>query len=167
MARLIDGGVTNALLIHFLSYIFLYRQGFFNTHHRIKLIIGGCLLAAAIASQIRFGYIILSQQLIRLFEMGFVVFVTAVFLRPQIRQIVDAEQILHLPLDLYGEEDAAILRKIIAGEKYETIARETGRSVSAVKNHIHGVFQRLQVTDRVSFLSHYATHRIVREEKNN
>ncbi|MCL2411904.1 MAG: hypothetical protein FWC97_09720, partial [Treponema sp.] len=51
---LIDGGLIIALLIHLFGYAFFYRHGFLKTHKKIKFLIGGVIILAAIASQLRF-----------------------------------------------------------------------------------------------------------------
>jgi DNA-binding CsgD family transcriptional regulator len=99
LARLADGGGLSALLVHLISYMFLYRQGFFN---------------------------------------------------PRMRRWIG--------------EDAEILRRILAGEKYEAIARDTGQSLSTLKKHVRGIFLKLEVNDRIVFISRYANHRITLEE---
>jgi DNA-binding NarL/FixJ family response regulator len=67
---------------------------------------------------------------------------------------------------LFTATDVEILEKILAGSKYETIAQETDQSLSSLKKHIRKLFQRLQASDRVGFMSKYAKHRIVLDNPN-
>jgi DNA-binding CsgD family transcriptional regulator len=167
LARLVDGGGLSALLVHLISYMFLYRQGFFNPKARrwITIIIGGVMLAVTLVSQIRFGRTVLLMHLLQLSDFVLAVCVAAVVLRQEIRLIQKRRQenILRLPADVFSGEDAEILRRILAGEKYEAIAHDAGQSLSTLKKHVRGIFLKLEVNDRIVFMSRYANHRIVLE----
>ena len=163
LAQLIGGAGLNALILHLLGYLFLYRQGFFITKPLPKLIAGGIILMAALASQLRFGYEEFLLNTRYLIDFLMVMGITALLFIPEIKYLKNREKdmILHLSSGIFEEKDAAILEKILAGEKYETIAKEAGMAISTLKKHIRSMFERLRVSDRVNFMSMYAKHKIV------
>jgi len=167
LLKLIDGGLANALLVHLLGYVFLYRQGFFRTNKRIKLIIGGLIIAAAIASQARFEDVYILTRVIHFVCSAVIIAIAGIILKPEIYIIRKKKQemILALPSDLFTEKDAAILRKIQAGQKYESIANEENQALSTFKKYIRRLFNILIVSDRTSFLSLYANHQIIIERR--
>ncbi|MDR0555148.1 MAG: hypothetical protein LBG76_10185 [Treponema sp.] len=165
LARLIDGGGLSALLIYLAGYPFLYRQGFFKTRRVVKLTAGGIALTAAVIAQIRFGWEILALHLFQFLDFGLVICVAAIIFRREIRQILkpQKDQIFHLSSTLFSEKDLDILEKILSGQKYEAIALDTGQSISAVKKQIRGMFFKLQVNDRISFICRYSNYRFIRD----
>lgn len=165
LIRLIDGGLTNALLIHLFGYIFLYRQGFFKTHGCIKLSIGGIIIIAAIASQARFEDVVLLPRLVHFIGSILIIAVTIILLKPEIQIIKKKKRkmVLTLPADLVTEKDAEILIKILAGEKYEAIANDEDLSLSTLKKNVRRLFNILRVNDRINFISLYANHEVVIE----
>jgi len=161
--RIVDGGVIDAIAILLLSFTFFYRQGFFNSYIRIKILAGIVLLLTAFVSHIRFGWHIFVENTLEIIEFGLILFILVIFLREEwlFLQKKQDEMILHLPSDIFTDKDVYILEKIILGEKYDTIARETGQAVSTLKKHIHKLFDKLQVDCRISFMSLYANHKVM------
>jgi DNA-binding NarL/FixJ family response regulator len=94
---------------------------------------------------------------------GLVVAITVVLLLNEWRfqQEEHKEMTLRLPSKTFTEKDVSILEKILSGKKYDTIAIETGLAVSTLKKHIRHLFRMLQVSDRTSFISLYAKHKVI------
>ena len=160
----VDGCTTNALLIHAIGYMFLYRQGFFRTKKHLKILAGGIVLAAAVASQMRLESVVFTRNLSQFIDTTLIVIAVYFFLRMEYRHMKKQKpiqgMILYLPADIFTAADAEILKEILAGSKYEAIAQEKGLSISTLKKHIRKLFQRLQVSDRITFMSKYAKHQI-------
>ena len=74
-------------------------------------------------------------------------------------------RILTLNHAKFTENDVEILRKILDGKKYEAIAHEMGKTLPTLKRHISRLFDLLQVSDRVSFVSRYSGFTITHQEK--
>jgi len=166
LLQIIDGEMANALAVYIFGYVFLYRKGFFKSHKRLKLLAGGMLVAAAILSQARLDHDVTSR-LIQLASIPVIIFLATVILRPELQAIHQATQdkrrdkTLTLRHELFTEKDVAILKKILAGHKYEAIAKEEGMVLSTFKKHTRRLFGILRVNDRITFMALYANHQIV------
>ena len=164
LAFLLGDGRANALMMHFIGYLFLYRQGFFATKARIKLICGGgLLLLVVILAQQRFEPSDFVHNIPRYMDFLIALAVSYLILRPEINYLKNRKKdmVLQLPADYFTERDVLILEKIIQGEKYEAIAQETKMSMSSLKRHIRRLFLRLQVSDRLCFITFYANHKVI------
>ena len=159
---LIDGGRLNALLLHLLGYLFLYRQGFFIKRARIKLIIGSLLLLFVIITQLRFGLTQFKYNISYYTVILTTLVVTYFLLLPEINIIKNHkdEKILYLPSDNFKKRDVMILEKIINGDKYEVIASDLKIPMSTLTRRIHNLFLKLQVSGQRNFISKYANHKI-------
>ena len=158
-------GTTIALLMHLLGYVFLYRQGFFNSKKILKTSIGVLVLILAIAVQSRFGYFYMLQLSLRLIDFSLIILACYFVLKPEFSAIKKQklEMLLRLPQSKFNLKDSEILTKILAGQKYEVIAREENETLVTFKRHIHRLFNALKVNDRITFLSLYANHKIILE----
>ncbi|MCL2193402.1 MAG: hypothetical protein FWB78_08410 [Treponema sp.] len=163
LLQLIDGEMTNALAVYFFGYIFLYRQGFFRSWKWPKLFIGILLIAIAVVSQSRLPHIDILPRLIQFADVPIILFLVAIILRPEIQAIQEKKRGMTLTLrqDLFTEKDAVILKKILAGNKYEAIAKAEGMVLSTFKKHTRRLFDILRVNDRITFMALYANHQII------
>jgi DNA-binding CsgD family transcriptional regulator len=168
LIRLFDGGGISALLVHLISYIFLYRQGFFSTRALPKLVIGGIVLFLVFASQLRLGYVVFARNINYYVNVLAILVVAALLLLPEIKNLRNAKKdfTLRLASDFFTEKDVEILNKIKDGDKYDSIAIDIEMPVSTLKKHIRSLFERLQVSDRVRFVSLYSNYKIILENTN-
>ena len=167
LVRIADGELTTPLVLYLFGSLFLFRMGFFKTHEVLKVASGIMLLVAAIISQYRLYPGVFGPRIMHFSLILVLLFLVVVVLQPEI-QIIRSNRrarILSLNSERFREEDAEILRRVLAGEKYEAIAKDLARPVSTIKRHIGRMFDALQVSDRVSFLSRYADHTIIVQEK--
>jgi len=166
LLRIIDGSTIYAFLLYLLGFIFLYRQGFFKNGGRIKLVIGGLLLVTAFLTQLHFGYIMVLLRFVWLIISVILGGIAIVVLNPEILEIRMKKRgmVLRLSPDKFTKEDVEILTKILAGEKYESIAIDEKKSMSTFKRYIQDLYHRLQVNDRTGFLTTYANYQIVLEQ---
>ena len=74
-----------------------------------------------------------------------------------------------LPLNpkIFNAEDAEILKRILAGEKYESIAKHLGIKVNTLKKRIGKLYKNLAVGDKTIFMANFANHQIILEDLNN
>ena len=164
LLQFIDGEMANALAVYLFGFVFLHRKGFFGSWKWFKLLVGGVLVVAAILSQARLSHDVASR-LIQLANLPIIIFFVTVILKPELQAIHVQEKkrdkTLVLRHDLFTEKDVVILKKILAGHKYEAIAKEEGMFLSTFKKHTRRLFGILRVNDRISFMALYANHRIV------
>ncbi|MCL2230597.1 MAG: hypothetical protein FWC01_05835 [Treponema sp.] len=167
LIRLIDGGLVNALLIHLLGYVFFFRQGFFRKNKIFKIIIGILIIIAAIVSQNRFDKILMMSRILHFSCSAVIIFISFIILNPEIQIIKKKMEKMTLVLqpNLFTQKDSIILQKILAGEKYETIANDEGMALSTLKKQIKRMFNILKINDRTCFLSLYANYKIVIDDK--
>ena len=163
---LLDGGSTNALFMHLVSYIFLYRQGFFKKKALVKLICGGVLLLFVILTQLHFDLERFASNLPVYMNVALSPVIAGILLKPEIDWIKKRGRRMTLRLSppRFTKKDALILEKIIQGEKYEAIAAEIQMPIGTLKRKIRNLFMKLQVSDRTLFLTLYAKHKVVFED---
>ena len=120
-------------------------------------------LLAAIVSQIRFGWPVFVENTAEAIGFAFIISIMVLFVSKEwfFMHEQHKEMILYLSPEIFTDKDVQILEKILSGEKYDTIARETGLALSTLKKHIQKLFIKLQVSCRTSFMSLYANHRII------
>ncbi|GAB6392626.1 MAG: response regulator transcription factor [Treponematales bacterium] len=151
------GGIVN-MLLYFSGCAFAYKQGFFRRGRKGKLI--GCVLAlfAAVLSLWRLGTAYMAQSLLECFSVFFLLGGAALLFWEELGRAREhnSESLLRLTEPEFTPEDAEILRKILAAEKYESIAAESGVSVSTLKKQVKKLFGKLRVADRATFVSRYA-----------
>ncbi|MCL2602058.1 MAG: hypothetical protein FWD91_04510 [Treponema sp.] len=166
LVRIADGELTTPLLLHFFGYVFLFRMGFFKSHEVLKLSSGMLLLMGAIASQYRLATGVFGSRILHFSLIFLLLFFVTVILRPEIHLIRKSrrEPVLRLKASRFTEKDAEILRKILEGKKYEAIALEEGKSIPTFKRYVRRLFDMLQVSDRVSFISKYMNYTIILED---
>ena len=162
LLQFIDGEMANALAVYLFGFVFLYRKGFFSSWKWLKLFVGGLLVVAAILSQARLSHDVASR-LIQFADVPIIIFLVAIILKPELQAIQEKkrDKTLILRHDLFTEKDVVILKKILAGHKYEAIAKEEGMFLSTFKKHTRRLFGILRVNDRISFMALYANHQIV------
>ena len=167
LVRIADGELATPLILYLFGSVFLFRMGFFKRHEIPKMISGSVLLVAAILSQYRLQSGIFGPRMMHFSLILIMMFLVVIVLYPEIKmiRIRRRECILSLDPDRFTKEDADILRRVLAGEKYEAIAKDMKIPISTMKRHISRMFNALQVSDRISFLSRYAEHTIVRGEE--
>jgi len=164
---LIDGGLIIALSVHLFGYLFFYRHGFLKTHKKAKFLIGWGIILAAIASQLRFTDINMLHRLFHFISFAVTCVFAVILYKPEIQIIRKKrrEKILALPSRKFSEEEAEILRKVIAGEKYEIIANEQNTSLSTFNRQIRKTYNKLGLDKLNDFLRVYANHTVVMEEE--
>ncbi|MDR2575282.1 MAG: LuxR C-terminal-related transcriptional regulator [Treponema sp.] len=134
------------------------------TRRRIKVsVIIIMLLVAIISQMLLLGITVFLENTLEALVFGLVVAITVVLLLNEWRfqQEEHKEMTLRLPSKVFTDKDVSILKKILSGEKYDTIARDTGQSINTLKKHVRRLFNMLQVSDRTSFMSLYAKHQVI------
>ena len=164
LVRIADGELTTPLLLYMFGSVFLFRMGFFKSHEVLKVSLGIVLLVAAILSQYRLQMSIFGDRIIHFALIFLLLFLVVIVLQPEIHTIRTRRRvpILNLRPELFAEEDSIILQKVLVGGKYESIAKDLGMPISTMKRHISRMFDLLQVSDRVSFMSRYSGYTIIR-----
>lgn len=161
--ELLTNGNIPAFIMYLLSCLFLYRDGFFQKQAKRKIMIVVLVFMGCFCIQIyRFGL----RQFFVNFLMVFavlIIFLLGIYLFwPEIQGLRGNRKkaVLCLSADQFSERDVLILRQILRGEKYESIAAEHGIAVSTLKNNLALLYKKLNLTDRTAFLLAYANHEI-------
>jgi hypothetical protein len=72
----------------------------------------------------------------------------------------EQERMLLLHRTRFNRRDIALLRSVLAGEKYESIAQDQGISLSSVKKRVRFLYDHLNLPDRASFMNNYEGYAI-------
>jgi hypothetical protein len=165
LLRIIDGGSIVALSLHILGYLFLARRGFFRTFLKTKVSVAALVVLLAFATQIRYSVVLLVEHSLQLFDFSVLVVITVMIFYPEIHKAwqrwKDSPISMTLDPALFNAQDVAMLRKILAGDKYVSIAaRESDISVSTLKKRVRVLYSNLGVQDRTDFMARYSRHTI-------
>ncbi|MDR2177566.1 MAG: hypothetical protein LBP20_05930 [Treponema sp.] len=181
LINIIDGGGLSGLLMYALGLIFALRMGFFKTRPAFKLGIGGLVVIGALLSQIQYGMGHFTGNLLECLELFVIAGLAAALFHRELAAIVKNPEApgqaefarafsvtgteLRLDRDHFTARDFLILRKIFAGEKYESIASGQGMGLSTLKKRLVSLFSLLEVRDRVQFLGRYGSLALVWDER--
>lgn len=72
----------------------------------------------------------------------------------------EQERMLLLHRTRFNRRDIALLRSVLAGDKYENIAKDQGISLSSVKKRVRFLYDHLNLPDRASFMNNYEGYAI-------
>jgi hypothetical protein len=181
LINIVDGGGLSGLLMYALGLGFAFKMGFFKTHTVFKFVTGGLVVTGALLSQLQYGVDHFTGSLLECLELAVIgVLFGALFHRELAVLVKDREAPeqtpfvlpfsvtdteLRLDRDHFTERDLLILRDILAGTKYETIASGQGVGLSTLKKRLASLFSLLEVRDRVQFLARYGNHSLAWDER--
>jgi DNA-binding NarL/FixJ family response regulator len=99
-----------------------------------------------------------ARNLLLYFEFFLILAVSLLLVWPQIQKLrtVVNENVPRISVIGFSQTDIQILQKILAGDKYESIAVDCGLSINTMKHRAQKLFEKLQVTDRTTFVTKYA-----------
>jgi hypothetical protein len=160
LLRIIDGGSITALSLHILGYLFLTRRGFFRTFLKTKVSVAALVALLAFATQFRYSVALLTEHCLQVFDFLVLVVIIVMIFYPELnnawRRWKDSPIAMTLDPALFSQQDVATLRKILVGDKYESIAHESDISVSTLKKRVHILYGKVGVQDRTDFMAKYS-----------
>jgi DNA-binding CsgD family transcriptional regulator len=167
LVGIVTGGSIIGILLYLLGCMFAFRQGFFRTHRSLKIAVLFCVFIVAVLSQYRFGLILFMKTFLDLVVVIFVAGAALFLFSSQLNNLMLKPKTGTLALKAaeFTVKDAEMLRRIIAGQKYETIAQDMGMADITFKKHIRTVFARLGVDDRLAFLARYSNYTVTHENE--
>jgi DNA-binding CsgD family transcriptional regulator len=163
LLNIIDGGSISGVLMVFLGCAFAYRLGFFNTHYKRRLALVLSILFLGVLSQYRFGFAQLVSTFLNLLEFsmvfGIIFFLFIDKIRGNYISLVDSK----IYLDSFGLnlDEIEILRCVIQGTTYRSIALSRNISESLVKQKMSAIFKKIGVRDKSSLISLYKDGRLI------
>jgi DNA-binding NarL/FixJ family response regulator len=176
LMELIDGGSLGATALHLFGYLFALKRGYFRTHKTVKIVVAAVVLIAAIVSQVRYSVVFLIWHGLQVLDFTLVAAAVALvfysdfqeFLRqrapsalpPEAAQPEAASLFLYIDPLRCSIQDLAILRQILAGGKYESIAHKYGMAVSTLKRRVRVLYTVIGVLDRADFMVRYSRYTI-------
>jgi DNA-binding CsgD family transcriptional regulator len=168
LLRIIDGGSITALSLHILGYLFFTRRGFFRAFPRVKLSVAVLVVLLALASQIRYSVTLLIERCLQLFDFSLLVLISMMIFYPELSKAwqrwKNGPKLLELDPKRFNAHDVTILRKVLAGDKYDSVAKDVDISLSTLKKRIRILFIKIGVQDKTDFLAKYARATIELEE---
>ncbi|WP_010253125.1 helix-turn-helix transcriptional regulator [Treponema primitia] len=167
LCNLIAGDSVIGFLTVPIFYAFAQRSGFFKTRGRAKRFAMVLLFLAALASQYRFGISFLCKSFISIIATVILCVVGFLLFLPELQKNLGAEHtpVIRLSPKKFTRRDVDMLNKVLEGEKYTAIAAEYGLAESTLKNRLRILFNKIGVSDRISFLSGYARYILALEEE--
>jgi hypothetical protein len=116
----------------------------------------------AFASQLRYSVTLLVERCLQLFDFSLLLIVAVMIFYPELHKAwlrwKDRPTFLTLDPALFSTQDIAILRKILTGDKYESIAHDSEISVSTLKKRVRVLYRNIGVQDRTDFMARYSRY---------
>jgi DNA-binding CsgD family transcriptional regulator len=180
LLHIIDGGRMLGVLLYGLGLAFGYKKGFFKTWPAVKGIVHILVLLGALASQVRYGIpyvmetVLQGLALLIMAGLGGLLFLENLSLRIRLEaphagtgmatltppfMVTDSE--LRLSAPYFSRRDAQILQRVLAGDKYESIALEQGMGLSTLKKRLASLFSLLELPNKKAFIKRYEYHEVV------
>jgi hypothetical protein len=172
LMQLIDGGSLGATSLHLFGYLFALKRGYFRTHTVVKIVIAAVILIAALVSQVRYSVVFLIRHGLQVLDFALVAAAVALVFYSDFQEFLRQRAAVALspevapsevvPLFLYIDplrctiQELAILKQILAGGKYESIAHEYGMAVSTLKRRVRVLYTVIGVLDRADFMVRYS-----------
>lgn len=163
LVHLIEGRSILGSVEYMLGCMFAYHLGFFRKLPRIKTSVALAILLTAIAIQISYHFSLWVEILLWYLEFLLTVSIVAIVFSPEIHKIQAErrESIMRLAVPDFSEQDADILQKVLAGEKYETIAKAVNMTMPTFHRCIRQLYAKIGVGDRTSFLLRYVGYTVM------
>lgn len=151
--NIIDGGDMVGCLMFYLTFSIALRLGFFQKRHVIKLVLFFSALAAALLSQLRLGTAKFLHSIlfsgVMLLMLGFQFFIMRQYFSDLMPIRKKKINLASYPLQ---ERDYDLIRRVLADEKYSSIAMEYSVTESAIKQRMRQIYRIFDVRDRNAFL---------------
>jgi hypothetical protein len=179
LMQLIDGGSLGATSLHLFGYLFALKRGYFRTCTVIKIVVAAVILIAALVSQVRYSVVLLIRHGLQVLDFALVAAAVALVFYSDFQEFLRQRAAVALPhevaqpeavppeaapLFLYIDplrctiQELAILKQILAGGKYESIAHEYGMAVSTLKRRVRVLYTDIGVRDRADFMVRYSRY---------
>ncbi len=143
-------------LMYILAMIILYVRGFFERKRKVKIIICVCSFLILSCLRLRFGISVFINSFIE--DMGYtlVFFFAFFFLASYLFRNKDNEKILNIAkFPELKENDAEMLRRVLANQQYKVIAIDLKQKEGSVRNRLNKVYDILGVEDKIGFITSY------------
>lgn len=159
---------VTGILMSFVCLSSMMVRGFFKNKGIPKIIVFGLLLTAATFSEIRFGYKIFIFGLLDKIGCSIFIGIISFFIYVYVtniqknKHIESSKKILNLcnyP-DLH-EGDVELLTMVLENKQYKQIAHEVHRAEGTVRNRLNKIYDKLNVQDRMGFITTYSGYSIV------
>ncbi|MDR0567797.1 MAG: hypothetical protein LBG87_01135 [Spirochaetaceae bacterium] len=167
LSALVDGGKGTALLMYLLGLGFAYKQGFFKTFRRVKVLASILLVIGAVSLQYRYGASAILNTVLTWIALCMIGGLGYQLFLPELRKFfarVGEAEVPQCPSSAdtalgelnFDDIDRTIAERISQGEKYERIAIDLNVSVPTVKRRAKRIFEEAGVADRREFLNRYS-----------
>jgi hypothetical protein len=160
-----------------LGLTFAFKQGFFKTSPWLKTALAVLVLLAALASQIQYGIVHITETFFGLLELLLIAGLAGMLFMREIKTLKEAGRQngkfpynpafsvtgseLRLSRNAFTGRDIQILQKILNGDKYEAVASEFGIGLSTLKKRLTFLFSLLEISDKAHFLEQFENHTIL------
>jgi hypothetical protein len=177
---LLKGGRLPGVLMFVLGLAFAFKQGFFANYRKGKICLVILCFLTVLISQMRFGMdyvldtvlgivelVIIAEMVVSLFSRGLPVLLHNVAQKNSLSGMIAPNRMffvkgteLRLSPDYFTPHDVLLLRDVLAGEKYEVIARTYNLGLSTLKKRLAVLFSLLDEANKMEFMNRYARYSV-------
>lgn len=150
-----DKGNIDGCLLFLLGWSIAFKEGFFRTATKRKLVLVFSMIAVPLLMQLRFGYETVLYSLVYIAFMIVVFILMFIIFRTYLITLLPAARNKpKVNLEDYElmERDYDFIRRVRDYEKYSAIAIDYKISESAIKQRMSTIYRKLGVEDRSDFL---------------
>jgi hypothetical protein len=166
IVHLIEGRSILGLFFYVLAGAAAYQVGLFRKNKAVRISMYCICLVGATTAQVMYTSLPVGALFLRYLEYLVGIGFGVLLFLPEIKKMRSErkEAVLHLESAQFTKRDALMLQKVLAGDKYEAIAKDLGVAEVTLKKRLRGAFNSLGVDDRVSFLARYSNYTVTYEE---
>lgn len=173
---LFKGGKVPGVLMLGLGLAFALKQGFFSNYGKAKICLISFCFLVVLVSQIRFGMDYFLDTCLGTLELGIIAELVVTLFGRELKGFLrnDSQERslsgmtapnrtffvkgteLRLSPDYFTPRDVLLLREVLAGEKYEIIARTYNLGLSTLKKRLSVLFNLLNEKNKTELVNRYA-----------
>ncbi|GEM_PF-2604425 len=158
VSTIIEGGNYTSFFFFIFTMLSAYRSGFLIKNIKRKVTASLILFFLLFVTQIRFGFDVFFESIIRIFALLLLLSVTAFMLSEEIKKFIQSNQPSRLVFDAYPSlsvRDRECLKAILKGEKFDYIASSNSLAPGTLRNRMRKLYKILGVADKTELLIRY------------
>ncbi|HOS31405.1 MAG TPA: hypothetical protein PLR39_11380 [Treponemataceae bacterium] len=158
-STIIEGGDYTSFFFFIFTMLCAYRSGFLIKNMKRKVTASLILFFLLFVTQIRFGFDVFFESIIKIFALLLLLTVIALMLSEEIKKFIQSNQPSRLVLREYPdllERDKVFLKAVFAGEKFDYIASSNSMAPGTLRNRMREVYKIIGVADKTELLIRYS-----------
>lgn len=159
VVTIIEGGNYTSFFFFIFTMLSAYRNGFLIKNMKRKVTASLILFFLLFVTQIRFGFDVFFESIIKIFALLLLLTVIALMLSEEVKKFIQSNQPSRLVLREYPdllERDKVFLKAVFAGEKFDYIASSNSMAPGTLRNRMREIYKIIGVADKTELLIRYS-----------